>query len=165
VADEYLNFRQSALQVRESAAAFPKVPIVVLTRGKRVWPHTKRGDLIERLWLELQTELAERSPYSVHMLADRSGHHIHLEQPELVVAAIGIVLDVVRVSCVGLQGIVDVKPYHRPGLAFRHSTWYSDSLYTRPMPGVQYPVRLSRAEFLAANYVAGQIHANHQQMR
>ena len=39
-------------------------------------------------WLRLQTELAQRSPQGQLVVAERSGHNIHHDQPELVVDAI-----------------------------------------------------------------------------
>lgn len=94
---ELLDFRLSAQQVRE-APALPNVPMVVLTRGKRVWPQTDRGTQMEQLWAQLQVELANRTKRAIHILAHRSGHHVHLDQPELVVNSVQLVVDLVRRS-------------------------------------------------------------------
>lgn len=87
MASEFMNFNQSALQVK-LAGALPDVPVVVLTRGKRVWPEGFRGDMMEKLWFELQGELASRGTYFVQFIANESGHYIHLDQPRLVIDAI-----------------------------------------------------------------------------
>ncbi len=87
VMNELRYFRVSAMQVL-NAPHWPDVPVVVLTRGKRVWPHDRKGDLMEALWMQLQTELATRNPHSLHILIRRSGHHIHLDRPTLVARAI-----------------------------------------------------------------------------
>lgn len=87
MASEFLNFNQSALEVK-IAGALPEVPLIVLTRGKRVWPEGYRGDLMEKLWFELQGELASRSSHYVQFIANESGHYIHLDQPRLVIDAI-----------------------------------------------------------------------------
>ncbi len=94
---ELLDFRLSAQQVRE-APALPNVPMVVLTRGKRVWPQTDRGQQMEQLWSQLQVELANRTQRAIHILAHRSGHHVHLDQPELVANSVQLVVDLVRRS-------------------------------------------------------------------
>ena len=91
MASEFMNFDQSALEVKISGA-LPAVPLVVLTRGKRVWPEGYRGDLMEKLWFELQGELASRSTHYVQFIASKSGHYIHLDQPRLVIDAIKQVL-------------------------------------------------------------------------
>ena len=89
--NEYLNFRESASQVRE-AGRLPEVPLVVVTRGTHVWPKTHRGELMEKLWMDLQAELAESVHQTAHIVAEKSGHHIHLDQPELVADSIQLVI-------------------------------------------------------------------------
>ncbi len=149
VADEYLNFRQSALEVH-STGPLPKVPVVVLTRGKRQWPRTRRGDLIEDLWQDLQNELAEQSPYSAHLIAETSGHQIHIDQPELIADAVSLILDVVDASAPGMEP----PPHPRTKPAFTNASWRSDSLRRQIMPGLIYPVRLSSSDYYAMNYAA-----------
>jgi len=56
----------------------------VLTRGKLAKP----DDPNEQIWLELQNELATRSPHSTQTIATGSGHYIHREQPALVIDAV-----------------------------------------------------------------------------
>jgi len=112
VMNELRYFRVSAMQVL-NAPRWPDVPVVVLTRGKRVWPHDRQGDLMEALWMQLQTELATRSPHSLHIMIRRSGHHIHLERPALVARAILMATDEYRDSP-SLQAtgeMLPVKPY------------------------------------------------------
>ena len=94
---ELLDFRRSAQQVRE-ASVLPNVPMVVLTRGKRVWPRTDRGQHMEQLWSQLQIELASRAQRVTHIVAKSSGHHIHLDQPALVADSVHMVVDLVRSS-------------------------------------------------------------------
>lgn len=90
--DELQHFRVSAHQVA-SAAPWPDVPVLVLTRGARVWPADEKGQLMESLWMQLQTELAKRSPHSLHIVVHHSGHHIHLDRPEVVAHALALLLD------------------------------------------------------------------------
>ncbi|MCI0400270.1 MAG: alpha/beta hydrolase [Gammaproteobacteria bacterium] len=84
---ELESFQLSAGQVA-SAGPLPNVPLVVLTRGKRVWPANPNGDLMEQVWMELQDELATLTPHSVHLVAEHSGHAIQLDEPGLVITAV-----------------------------------------------------------------------------
>lgn len=75
-------------QVR-AAGPLPDVPLIVLRHGQPFelagdWP----SDEVEQLWLELQTDLAGRTPQGKLIVAERSGHRIHQQQPELVVEAV-----------------------------------------------------------------------------
>jgi len=75
----------SAKQVAERANHPPyKFPVVIITRGKRVWPDNELGDRREQQWTKLQNDLENISIKSDHFHAYNSGHIIHLDQPELV---------------------------------------------------------------------------------
>ena len=87
VRNELLNFRRSAEEVRRELR-LPDVPLVVLTRGVQQWRDAPRSAEMERLWLELQHSLVHLTTDRDHIIAGRSGHYIHLDQPELVSAAI-----------------------------------------------------------------------------
>ncbi|MCY4282728.1 MAG: alpha/beta hydrolase, partial [Gammaproteobacteria bacterium] len=84
--EEMTVFSVSAKQVQTSSP-MPEVPIVVLTRGRSFWPNYANGDETERIWMELQTELSELGSNPVHLIAQRSGHVIHLDQPGIVISA------------------------------------------------------------------------------
>lgn len=86
---ELLGFRDSEAELRDEPP-LPPMPLVVLTRGKRVWPPGEKGDALEKLWLTLQAELAAQSPLAAHLLAPSSGHQLHLEAPSVVGYAVGL---------------------------------------------------------------------------
>ena len=88
---EFTNFAVSAAQVK-AAGRLPQVPLVVISRGRRVWPETPMGDALERAWADLQADLAASIPGGRQIRAERSGHLIHLDQPELVAGAVREVL-------------------------------------------------------------------------
>jgi pimeloyl-ACP methyl ester carboxylesterase len=92
---ELLNFTVSASQV-EQAGELPQVPLIVVTRGRRVWPEGPMGDAREQSWAELQQELAQSVPGGRQIIAANSGHLIHLDEPEVVA---GAVREVLRRSC------------------------------------------------------------------
>jgi pimeloyl-ACP methyl ester carboxylesterase len=106
---ELLDFRLSAQQVR-NASDLPDVPMVVLTRGKRVWPKNDRGQHMERLWTQLQVELASRVQRTTHIVAQGSGHHIHLDQPELVADSVHMIVDLVRSGGVYIARDLNAPP-------------------------------------------------------
>lgn len=98
IADELMHFEESAEEVRCSGP-MPAVPLVVLSRGisERLRADDSiRALLIEAVWRQLQDELAELSPRSAHIVADMSGHNIHIDQPELVGDAALRVVDIWR---------------------------------------------------------------------
>jgi pimeloyl-ACP methyl ester carboxylesterase len=66
-------------------------PIIVLAQGKT----TRQPNLSEetsaafaRIWNDLQHDLATRSPKGQYRLAGKSGHFVHIDQPDLVIQAI-----------------------------------------------------------------------------
>jgi pimeloyl-ACP methyl ester carboxylesterase len=81
---------ESLEQVRAAhITSLGNIPLIVLYRGIADSPMpgmTPEED--QQWWFELQTELAALSPQGKLVLADRSGHHIQLDQPNLVIDAI-----------------------------------------------------------------------------
>ena len=67
--------------------------LVVITRGKRVWSNNGFGDEMDKIWMELQDELSLPGRDAVHLIAEHSGHSIHLDQPGLVISALRILLN------------------------------------------------------------------------
>jgi pimeloyl-ACP methyl ester carboxylesterase len=61
------------------------IPLVVLTRTA---PDDSERDPRGRIWQELQTELATRSPQAEHIVAPKSGHYVQNDDPPLVVDAV-----------------------------------------------------------------------------
>ena len=128
VAEEYMNFRRSAAEV-EDAGPMPPVPLMVVTRGLREWKpdnSARMGKLVEDLWRRLQDELASESPRSAHIVANHSGHHIHLDQPQLVADAISMIVDFARPH---VPGPLENGPLATTWLAFNGGTWLSDRLH------------------------------------
>jgi pimeloyl-ACP methyl ester carboxylesterase len=68
------------------------IPLVVLTKTDRTRTDGDGAPSYEsaryQVWLELQRELATRSPQSEHIVAPNSGHYIHNDEPTLVTEAI-----------------------------------------------------------------------------
>lgn len=77
-----------------------RIPLVVLTQGLPYGPDMVAVPSIAprayRLHLELQRDLVGRSPKGRQVIAKKSGHAIHQDQPELVVAAIREVVEAAK---------------------------------------------------------------------
>lgn len=79
-------FQQSADQVRWYSN-LPNIPIVVLSRGLGVSNEHVHAKNLDTVWRKLQDDLFIRLGSS-HLIADGSGHYIHLDDPKLVINTI-----------------------------------------------------------------------------
>jgi pimeloyl-ACP methyl ester carboxylesterase len=75
--DEGMGMPESFIQAG-AVKTFGDVPLIVLSRGLDP----------DQDWQAMQTELLELSSHSQQLIADKSGHNIQLDQPEVAVAAI-----------------------------------------------------------------------------
>jgi len=80
---EYKFAPASMQQVRDTAA-FPPVPIAVLTGTRKLL----EGSTFNRIWLETQKEMSGMSPNGKHLICDHCGHYVHKDDPGLVIDAI-----------------------------------------------------------------------------
>jgi pimeloyl-ACP methyl ester carboxylesterase len=73
-----------------------ELPLIVLGHGRPIQGPKKVAEATaigrERIWTELQKDLAQRSTHGEFRIAEQSEHNIHLDQPELVIQAIRDVL-------------------------------------------------------------------------
>ena len=77
------------------------IPLVVLAHGRPIahsFPNVtgEQASRIEDLWLELQRDLAGRSSDGRSIIAEKSGHYVHYEEPGLVIQAIRDVVTAAR---------------------------------------------------------------------
>lgn len=135
VANEYTHFKRSAMQVMTMATPPPTVPTVVLTRG--VQQESRAIDwnsITEHTWRRLQSELAYLQPRTAQLVAERSGHQIHVEQPDLIVDAAAMVIDFARTDAAQADQIAgtveDAAPAATSWLPFNDATWITDRLHT-----------------------------------
>ncbi|MFO1434832.1 MAG: alpha/beta hydrolase [Gammaproteobacteria bacterium] len=157
VAQEYLYFSDSGEEIRHEGQ-MPAVPMVVITRGidERSRHHADpKAEMIESVWMQMQDELAAMSPQSAHIVADRSGHHIHLDQPQLVVDAVTMVVDFARARFTTTSNLENGSTW----LAFNNATWRSDHLH-RQAPN-QLPIAQLRQD-LAMQSLAGHLAWTHE---
>jgi pimeloyl-ACP methyl ester carboxylesterase len=90
----------STRQVREARARAPMRPMPLFILGHGIpfaapfpgWP----ADRMEAIMSNLRNDLGTMTPDAKVVVAKQSGHDIHQDQPELVIAAIRHVVDAVR---------------------------------------------------------------------
>jgi pimeloyl-ACP methyl ester carboxylesterase len=97
---ELMDVCRAEAQTRAALAAHPlhRMPLAVLSHGGEHFPPGSEDAAQERLWQQLQVELAAMQPGSTHVIATRSGHDIQHDQPELVLAQVRRVVAAVRTS-------------------------------------------------------------------
>ncbi len=89
---ELRHIRDSAEQLQDAWMP-PDIPIIVISH--RV---DRAGDAPERsprarIWMEMQSDLANRSANGRHVIATTDDHYVHLSQPQLVVESIRAVIE------------------------------------------------------------------------
>jgi pimeloyl-ACP methyl ester carboxylesterase len=94
---EDIDFNSSTAQVR-AANWHGDIPLIVLTRGSATFNPSdyavpSLAPKFEEVRLELQKELVGRSSRGKQIMAEKSGHNIHRDQPELVIEAIRQVME------------------------------------------------------------------------
>jgi len=94
---ELRNMRLSARQAGTSTA-LPNVPLAVLAHDAVAQAQSDAALKTAQVWMRMQGELARRSPQGYLRVAANSGHHIHLDEPGLVIDAIADVVATVRAA-------------------------------------------------------------------
>jgi pimeloyl-ACP methyl ester carboxylesterase len=95
---ERVDIWTSERQTRQALRRSPlrPMPLIVLAHGHPEDPDAAFVEQDERLWRQLQRELAHLVPGGRLVVATNSGHDIQHQQPELVLDAIGDVVRAVR---------------------------------------------------------------------
>jgi pimeloyl-ACP methyl ester carboxylesterase len=92
--DEEKASDESLAQVREAQIkTLGNIPLIVLSHGQAVLPpdaglSPEVTQQVELGWQQMQLELASLSSKGKQVIAEQSGHYIHLQQPQLVIDAI-----------------------------------------------------------------------------
>ncbi len=94
---ELRNMRLSARQARASTA-LPNIPVAVLAHNAVAQARSEGALKTAEVWMRMQAELASRSPQGFLRVAANSGHHIHLDEPSLVIDAIADMIGTVRAA-------------------------------------------------------------------
>jgi pimeloyl-ACP methyl ester carboxylesterase len=95
VTDEFAALEDSFSYVRQIRRPLGDLPVIVITHGVPVTagvPEHLRS-AVEKAWQEMQSDLTSISTSASLVVAERSGHNIHVEQPDIIVDAIFSVLN------------------------------------------------------------------------
>ncbi|MGM0751778.1 MAG: alpha/beta hydrolase [Bacillota bacterium] len=92
VAEEFENWSNSREEIK-SGEAFPDIPLIVIARDQELSakPYVEHGIpeaeaiLHERVWRELQVELAGLSSKGELVIAEGSDHEVHKDRPGVIV--------------------------------------------------------------------------------
>jgi pimeloyl-ACP methyl ester carboxylesterase len=98
--DELAALQESAAQVRAARQARPsygQLPLIVLSQDYSQ-DRSAQGQQMAATWNALQQDLASLSSNGQHSVAQHSGHYIHLDRPDLAIAAIQSVWQQARSS-------------------------------------------------------------------
>ncbi len=96
---EGLDYYESSTLVRMIGKALPDIPLIVIARGRaEPWPPGWPVDALEKVWRDLETDLASRAPQGKLVIADQSNHNIPGFQPQIIVDATRQVVDELRKS-------------------------------------------------------------------
>ena len=91
VLHETQNLEESFKQVAKSSQDLGSKPVLVISRGKNGSTNTamsERDKAKKEVWEACQLDLVALSKNSKHIIAEKSGHMIPFEQPEIIVDAI-----------------------------------------------------------------------------
>jgi pimeloyl-ACP methyl ester carboxylesterase len=95
VGEEFANWSTSSEEIK-SGEAFPDIPLIVIARDEELSakPYIEHGIpeaeavLHERVWRELQVELAGLSNIGELVIAEASDHEVHKDQPGVIVESL-----------------------------------------------------------------------------
>ena len=99
--EEAASVKETFAMVRAAQiGSLGDIPLVVLTHGLSTVPDPlglsdEEAQQAEAVWDELQAELAALSSSGEQVIAEESGHLVHIDQPELVIDAIRQVVEAV----------------------------------------------------------------------
>ena len=89
--EEYIAAEATLSQTSQDLPMLGEIPVIVLTAGARKQYHGISDELhedAERVWLQLQREIAATSTQSIHQIVEGSSHQMVIDKPEAIVEAI-----------------------------------------------------------------------------
>lgn len=97
---DFETFCNSMERLGSVSASLGALPLVVLSRSNSLPPppgaNPELGPQMDAAWRSMQAELPRLSSNSAHVIVENSGHHIQLDRPDAVVAAVQELVTAVR---------------------------------------------------------------------
>lgn len=94
---EGLDYYESSTLVRAIGKPLPNIPLIVIARGQvDPWPSGWPVASLEKVWRDLETDLASRAPQGTLWIAKDSSHNIPGYQPQIVVDATQRIVNTLR---------------------------------------------------------------------
>lgn len=101
---EKLNFELSRQQLKQAAGSLGDIPLTVISRGKKAtiqdykgrWTQEQLDKYQNQVWPELQADLVTKSSRGKQIIAEKSGHMINKDQPEIIVEAVREIVEELR---------------------------------------------------------------------
>jgi len=84
---EMRSFRASIDQIKQLNDSY-SIPLTVIHRGLNPLSVEKDGEARHIIWGELQQSLSKLSSDGQVVVASNSGHHVHIDEPDLIIDAI-----------------------------------------------------------------------------
>ncbi len=84
---EIASFRDSCNYIKQNRKTFD-FPVIIISRGLDPYAKDTASGNKNRIWHELQSDFLTLSADAEQVIAENSGHHIHIDEPELIVDAI-----------------------------------------------------------------------------
>ncbi|MEE9333992.1 MAG: alpha/beta hydrolase [Granulosicoccaceae bacterium] len=88
---EIESFRDSCDYLKNHRETFD-FPVQIISRGLDPYANDDSAGNKNKIWHELQSEFLSLSAKAEQIIADNSGHHVHVDRPELIEAAIEKIL-------------------------------------------------------------------------
>jgi pimeloyl-ACP methyl ester carboxylesterase len=92
---EHVDLLESAAQIR-GLAPLRRISLIVITARLIQWPQDWPAKQLDKARFEMQEDLVRLVPNAAHIIAEKSGHFIQLDQPTIVIGAIRKVVEEVR---------------------------------------------------------------------
>lgn len=90
--NEAQKFKESCKQLEDTCNTLEDKPLIVISAGKKQNNvHENRKEEVaarNQVWISCQLDLVSKSSQSKHIIAEKSGHMVNEDQPEIIVEAI-----------------------------------------------------------------------------
>lgn len=115
IASEHREMFGQSARLVESLAGFGDLPLTVMASGKANPAFGPAAAEYQKYWIEQSRLLSGKSNQGRFILAEKSGHYLYLDEPELVVREIESMVDAARLrrKSAELSGAAIDKPKNR----------------------------------------------------